>query len=160
MIGELVEQPIEQVIVFLRDDNQLRSCVDLAFEMVKDTFADSEHEGSAASTNESMVAAAAEPEVQAPIAFQKEKPSDNDWQKMLISVQKPQPERKQAAQQQPAVEEEKKVAAKPAQKKKTQRKQKEEPCFTFTYRKLEFPKKADRLEKLDFLRRQGVFYNP
>ena len=130
--------------------------------MVKDISADSEHEGSAASTNESMVAAAAEPEVQAPIAFQKEKPSDNDWQKMLISVQKPQPERKQAAQQQPAVEEEKKVAVKPAQKKKTQRKQKEKP-FTFTkdtYRKLEFPKKADRLEKLDFLRRQGVFYNP
>ena len=60
------------------------------------------------------------------------------------------------------VEEEWKVAAKPAQKKKTQRKQKEKP-FTFTkdtYRKLEFPKKADRLEKLDFLRRQGVFYNP
>ena len=141
--GDLVELPLEQIIGFMRSEFQLRACVDQAFDQIKGAAVESESEQGSVTTADESAAAAAElePEQKAPVA-------PMNWQSMFNAIADPTSKPARIVKKE---EEKKNVRAKTIKSSKPAR----EP--TFKYVKLEWPV---GVQKADFLRRQGVFFNP
>ena len=79
--GDLVELPLEQVVGVMRDDRQLRICVDQASKKVQGAAVESDSEQEGAATADESVAAS-EPEREAPT-------QPMNWQSILNAIADP-----------------------------------------------------------------------